>query len=159
MYKKEFTFIDFFGKERTETHYFNLTESEVTKWLTTEGDYTLDKVLERMMEKNNSKDLVQFIEDLICRSYGEISLDGRKFEKSEKILSDFKGTKAYSDLFMELISDGKASSEFVMGIMPDSLEDQIKKIISENPDEVPENLKEAAAVFTQSTPIPLIPEA
>lgn len=159
MYKKEIAYVDFLGKERTETFYFNLTENEVTKWLTTEGDYTLDKVLERMMSKNNSKDLVQFIEDLICRSYGEISLDGRKFVKNEEILNDFKDTKAYSNLFMELISDGKASSEFVMGIMPESLEEQIAKIITENPDEIPENLKEAAAVFTQPTPIPLIPGA
>ena len=89
MLKKTFTFEDYDGNTRTEDHYFHLNQAELIKWLTTTGDYTLDKVLDRLSTERNAKKIMEIFEGLIRASYGRKSLDGRKFEKSEEIWNDF----------------------------------------------------------------------
>lgn len=142
MYKKTITFEGVDGVERTEDFYFNINKAELTKWLTTSGDYTLDKVLERLSKERNGKKIIEIFEDLIHMSYGKQSLDGRKFEKNEEIWLDFYQTEAYSELFMELVTDAEKAAKFVNSIIPKKLADEVEKIIRENPDGIPDNLKE-----------------
>lgn len=146
MFCKTITYEDYDGNERTEKHYFNLNKAEVIKWLTTSGDYTLDKVLERLQTERNGKKIMAIFEDLIRLSYGRKSLDGRKFVKNEEIWDDFYQTEAYSNLFTELVSDGKKAAEFVNKIIPKDLADEISKIMQENPNGIPDDLKEYAEV-------------
>lgn len=142
MYKRSITFVDYDGVERTEDHYFHLNKAEIIKWLTTSGDYTLDKLLVRLSNERNGKKIMEIFEDLIHRSYGRKSLDGRKFEKSEEIWDDFYHTEAYSVLFTELVTDAKKASEFVNKIIPKDLSVEIAKVIKENPDGIPAELKD-----------------
>lgn len=142
MYKKTITFTDYNGENRTEDFFFNLSKADVIKWLTTSGDYTLDKVLERLSKERNGKKIMEIFEDLIHRSYGQKSIDGRKFEKTEEIWNDFYQTEAYSVLFTELVTDAKKASEFVNKIIPKDLADEVEKIIKDNPDSIPDELKD-----------------
>lgn len=142
MYKKTITYTDYEGNERTENHYFNLNKAEVMQWLTTNGDYTIDKVLERLTVEHDAKKIFEMFEDLLKRSYGRRSLDGRRFEKSEKLWFEFKETEAYSNFFMELVCDGKAAGEFVSGIVPSDMGEEITKILQNNPDGIPDELKD-----------------
>lgn len=142
MLKKTIEFEDYDGNKRKEDHYFNLNKAELLKWLTTTGDYTLDKVLYQISKERNGKKIMETFEELIHLSYGRKSLDGRKFEKSEEIWEDFYRTEAYSNLFMELVTDAKKSADFVNKIIPKSLSDEVEKIIKDNPQMVPELLKE-----------------
>lgn len=142
MYKKTIKYTDFDGNERTEDCYFNLTKAEVIMWLTTSGDYTLDKVLNRIVSERNGTKIMEMFEDLIRRSYGRKSLDGRKFEKSEEIWQDFKSTEAYSELFMSVVTDAKNAADFVNNIIPDEIANQVQTAIKENPDGIPDELKD-----------------
>lgn len=142
MYKRVISYEDFDGNERTEEHYFNLTKAEVVSWLTTEGDYTMDKVLEKLYKENDRKSIMKIFEDLIYMSYGKKSLDGRRFDKSEEVKRDFMETEAYSTLFMELISDASKAAEFVNGIVPKDISEAIGKMVKENADGVPDALKD-----------------
>lgn len=142
MYAKQITYIDYEGVERRETHYFNLNKAELTKWLTTSGDYTLDKVLQRLSTERNGKKIMEIFEDLIKKSYGKKSLDGRKFEKTEEIWNDFYQTEAYSVLFMELVTDAKKAADFVNKVIPKDLADEVEKIIKDNPEGLPDNLRD-----------------
>lgn len=142
MLKKTITFESFDGKTLTEDFYFNLSKAEVIKWLTTSGDYTLDKVLERISKERNGKKIMEIFEDLIHISYGRKSLDERKFEKSEEIWNDFYQTDAYSVLFTELVTDAKKAAGFVNGIIPKSLAEEIEKIAKQYPDGIPDSLKD-----------------
>lgn len=142
MYKKTISYIDYDGNERKEDCYFHLNQSEVIKWLTTSGDYTLDKVLIRLSKERNGKKIMEIFEDLIRRSYGRKSLDGRKFEKSEEIWQDFYQTEAYSNLFTELVTDAKKAANFVNNVIPKDLADSIAKIVNENPNGIPAELKD-----------------
>lgn len=144
MLKKTITYTDFDGKSRTEDHYFNLNKAEVVKLITTNGDYTLDKMIERLTVENNGKKVMEIFEDLIKMSYGRKSLDGRKFEKSEEIWRDFYETEAYSVLFMELVTDAKKAAAFVNQIIPADLASEVTKIINENPQGIPDAMKDYA---------------
>lgn len=142
MYKKTITFDGYDGVKRTEDFYFNINKAELTKWLTTSGDYTLDKVLDRLSRERNGKEIMRIFEDMIHMAYGRQSLDGRKFEKNEEIWQDFYQTEAYSVLFMELVTDAAKAADFVNKIIPRDLANEVEKIIRDNPDGIPDNLKE-----------------
>lgn len=141
MLKRTIEFEDYDGNMRKEDHYFNLNRAEVIKWLTTTGDYTLDKVLDRLSTERNGKKIMDIFESLIKSSYGKKSLDGRRFEKSEEIWNDFYQTEAYSVLFTELVTDAKKAADFVNKIIPKSLSDEAEKFIEEHPERVPEHLR------------------
>lgn len=142
MLKKVITFTDYDDQVRTEEHFFNLSKAEVIKWLTTSGDYTLDKVLERLSTERNGKKIMEIFEDLIHLSYGRKSLDGRKFEKSDEIWDDFYQTEAYSVLFTELVTDASKAADFVNGIIPKDLAEEVEKIIKDHPDGIPAEMKD-----------------
>lgn len=150
MFIKTIEYEDFNGTLRKEDHYFHLNKAEIIKWLTTTGDYTLDKVLERLSNERNGKKIMEIFEDLIHRSYGRKSLDGRKFEKTEEIWNDFYQTEAYSILFTELVTDAKNAADFVNGIIPRDLASEVEKIIKENPDGISDVIKD----YTGPTPFP-----
>ena len=129
MLKKTITYKDFDGNSRTEDFYFNLTKSEITEMeLGINGG--LDGMLDRVIKKQDGAVIIKVFKDLLLKSYGEKSLDGRKFEKSEKISDDFYHTGAYDELFMELVTDAKKAAAFVKAIMPSDMQ----KAFDENPE-------------------------
>lgn len=136
MLKKMITYVDYDGKERIEEFLFNLNEAEVIEWLTTSGDYTLDKVVDKLTKTRNNKELMNTFKDIIYRAYGEKSLDGRRFIKSKEVKDNFMETPAYSVLFMELISDADKAVEFMREILPKDLNKTVEKIMS-NSSEIP----------------------
>lgn len=146
MYKKTIEYVDFDGNNRVEDHYFNLNQAELIKLLTTSGDYTLDKVLQRLSTERNGKKIMEIFEDLIHRSYGRKSLDGRRFEKTEEIWKDFFETEAYSVLFTELVTDAQKAAEFVNKIIPKDLAEEVEKIIKDNPNGIPDHLKDYTGI-------------
>lgn len=120
MIKKTVTYTDFDGNERTEDFYFHLTEQELTEWeLSVDGG--LSGVLTRIVNSSDNKKLIEIFKDLLIKSYGVKTPDGRGFVKNEEVLNNFKYTQAFSDIYMELATDDKAAAEFVNGVIPASL--------------------------------------
>lgn len=142
MLKKTIKYTDYEGNEREEECYFHLNKAEVTKWLTTSGDYTLDKVMRRLQKERNGKKIIEIFDDLLHRAYGRKSLDGRRFEKTEEIWKDFSETEAYSILFMELVTDAKKAADFVNAIIPEDMAAEIEQIIKDNPEGIPDEVKD-----------------
>lgn len=117
MLKKEITYTDYNGTQRTENFYFNLNKAEIMEMeLGTTGGYT--ELVQKIIEAQDTASLIKIFKDLILKSYGEKSLDGKRFIKSEEISAGFAQTEAYSELFMELATDDKAAADFVNGIIP-----------------------------------------
>lgn len=120
MLKKTVTYVDFNENERTEDHYFNLTEAELTEMeLSLNGG--LSQLLEKILQENDHKQIIEYFKKIVLMSYGKKSLDGRQFVKSDEIRQEFASTAAYSEIFMELATDADAASAFVNGIMPRKL--------------------------------------
>ena len=157
MYVKKITYTDFLGNERTEEFYFNLTEAEIIEWLSTNAEYTLDKVIENMRQKMNVKGILDATKELIYKAYGEVSLDGRRFNKSKEVKDNFMETNAYSVLFMELATDGKKAAEFFNSIIPKDLAASVNKLYEDNPGATPEELLEIAKgnSASESKPTPV----
>lgn len=142
MLAKKIQFTDYDGQKREGTYYFNLNKAEVIMWLTTAGEYTLDKVLLRLSEERNGRKIMETFEDLIHRSYGKKSLDGVRFEKTEEIWNEFRQSEAYSELFVELVTDAKKAADFINGIIPSEMAKEITKTLAENKDGLPAELKD-----------------
>lgn len=117
MIKKTISYVDYDGNKRTEDHYFNLSQAEVAEMeLGTPGGVT--KMIERLVQEQNGKEIVDTFKDLICRSYGRKSLDGKCFDKDPKWLKEFMQTEAYSQLFIELLSDPDNAAAFFNAVLP-----------------------------------------
>ena len=117
MLKKTISYEDFDGNQRTEDHYFNLTEAEITEMeLSMNGG--LSQLLTKSLQENDQKQIIEYFKKIVLMAYGEKSLDGRKFVKNQKIRDEFASTAAYSEIFMELATDADAASAFVKGVMP-----------------------------------------
>jgi hypothetical protein len=117
MLKKTITYIDFDENVRTEDFYFNLTKAEVAEMeLSTKGG--LVKMIEKIAAEQDNKKIVEIFKDIILRSYGEKSPDGKRFIKNQELIDAFVQTEAYSDLFMELVEDAGVAASFVNGIIP-----------------------------------------
>ena len=81
MYAKKMTYTDYDGNERTETFYFNLTKAELTEMeLSSEGG--LSKMIQRIIDSQDSTRIITIFKDIILRSYGEKSPDGKRFIKN-----------------------------------------------------------------------------
>lgn len=125
MLKKTITYIDYDGLERTEDFYFNLSKAEVIEMeVGTEGG--MRAMLERIVAAKDGRRIMEAFKEIIAKSYGEKSLDGRRFQKSKEISEAFMQTEAYSQLFMELVTDSQAAAAFVNGIVPQ--EEEVTKI-------------------------------
>ena len=117
MLKKKITYTDYNGVERTEDFYFNLTKAEIMEMeLSISGG--LSETIQRVVEAKDSPALIKIFKDLILKAYGEKSMDGKRFVKSEEISTAFSQTEAYSNLFMELATNDEKAAEFVNGIIP-----------------------------------------
>lgn len=117
MLKKTMTFTDYNGNERTEDFYFNLSKAELSEMeLSTTGG--LGQMIQDIVAAQDTPRIISIFKDLILKSYGIKSADGRRFIKSKELSMEFAQTEAYSDLFMLLATDEAAAIEFVNGIVP-----------------------------------------
>ncbi len=117
MLKRNITYENFDGDTVTDVFYFNLTKTEIIDMqLSYKGG--LDAVISKIVKAEDTKSLIEEFQKIVLMSYGERSEDGKYFRKSDAIRSDFKQHAAYDALFMELATDDKAASTFMLGIIP-----------------------------------------
>ncbi|MBQ0141848.1 MAG: hypothetical protein KBT06_03445 [Prevotellaceae bacterium] len=117
MLKKTITYKDFDGNERTEDFYFHISEAEAIKMeLGKSGG--LSARINQIISAQDVPEIMEVFEDLIKKSYGVKSLDGREFIKSEELYRSFAQTNAYSKFFMELCTEEGAAADFVNAILP-----------------------------------------
>ena len=124
MLKKEIAYTDYNGVERKETFYFNLSKAEITEMeLTTVGGFA--EMIQKIVDAQDGPSIIKTFKDLVLKSYGEKSPDGKRFIKTKELRDSFEQTEAYSTLFMELATNAAAASEFVNGIIPADLAKQV----------------------------------
>lgn len=126
MLKKTITYTDYNGVERKEDFYFNLSKAELTEMqLGTLGGFS--EMVQKIVDAKDMPRLVALFKDVIYKSYGVKSDDGRRFIKSKALSEEFAQTEAYSILYMELATDDKAAAKFINGILPADLAKELDK--------------------------------
>lgn len=131
MLKKTVTYTDFDGNERTEELYFNLTKAELMELQMSEIG-GLEKRLKGIIMAQNGVEIMKFFKDIFLNSYGVKSPDGRRFIKNNEVREDFEQTEAYSQLFMELVTDADKMADFIKGVIPSDLAGQVDEEMKKN---------------------------
>lgn len=140
MLKKTITFYDLDGNPVTEDFYFNLSKAEIAELeLSHEGGFVAH--LHRIIGAQDGAQIVSTFKSIIAMAVGRRSEDGRRFVKSQEITDDFLQTEAYSQLFMELVTDATAAAQFIKGIVPADLRENVEtgKPITDIP--LPDNIE------------------
>jgi hypothetical protein len=127
MYTTVIDYEDYDGNKRSKEAHFNLNKAELLE-LQTSWDGGLEKLLKKIIDEKDQKRMIEMFKMIILKSYGEKSLDGDRFIKSAEITEKFTQTEAYPELFMKLATDDKLASEFINGIMPKGLKEEMDKI-------------------------------
>lgn len=131
MYKKTITYLDYNGEEIKEDFYFNLTKAEILE-MQLEKEGGLAEKIQTIVDSKNVPELIKIFKELILRSYGKKSDDGKRFIKSPELSREFTQTEAYSELFMELATDSDAASAFINGIIPANLAKELPASVENN---------------------------
>ena len=117
MLVKKVKYTDYKGNQREEELYFNLSKAEVAEMELSHQGGLYEKI-NRIVATQDSKEIIELFKDLIVKSYGVVSDDGRRFIKNDQLREEFVQTEAYSELFVELASDADEAANFVNGIIP-----------------------------------------
>ena len=117
MLKKTITYTDYDGLERTEEFRFNLTKAELVDMeLTTAG--TFSETMKRIIAEKDIIRIAKLFKELLLKSYGVKSDDGKRFVKSPELSEAFSQTEAYSDLYIELLSNPEEAAKFFAEVAP-----------------------------------------
>jgi hypothetical protein len=117
MLKKTITYVDYDDNQRTEDFYFNLSKAEIA-YMELSQTGGASKMIQKIVAEQDSKRLTDLFKDVILKSYGEKSPDGKRFIKNAELTEAFSQTEAYSDLFMELASNTNSAISFINGVFP-----------------------------------------
>lgn len=127
MLKKTITFNNFNDEEVTRDYYFHLSKAELAKLeLSKKGG--LQAHLQAMIDAEDGAQIVEQLETFIRLSYGKRSADGNNFIQTTEVWEEFRSSPAYEKMFMDLILNTDAQIEFVNGIMPKDLQEQVQRI-------------------------------
>lgn len=126
MLKKTIKYVDYNENEREEDFYFNLSKAELTEMeMSLNGG--LSVMLKRLVQEKNGAELIRILKEIILKAYGEKSDDGKHFRKGEDLSKSFSETEAYNSLFMEIVSSPESAMEFVKGLLPSDVREEINK--------------------------------
>ena len=136
MYKKTLEYEDFNGEKVKEDLYFNLSKAELME-MNFRSPGGLKNYIESIINANDLNTLTDIFKELLLKSYGVKSPDGRKFMKTKAIREEFECSIAYDIMFTTLASDAKEAAAFINGIIPKELADEMDKV------EMPESYRRA----------------
>ena len=133
MLKETISYTDYDGNARKETAYFNLSEFEATELALELPDGIFDEVgnestdegktevAVNLIEKLGPKGIKDFIKNIVKKSYGVKTTDGKRFVKNEELFEEFSQTPAYSIFMMKLLRDDIAASKFINEVISPEL--------------------------------------
>lgn len=108
----------FDGSEITDKYWFGIDESEIATLKATHQE-DIGAYFRRIINANNSEDLVKFYRELLTLGVG-IRV-GNRMDKSPEVQRDFIQTGAYNALFLELIQRPDQGASFINDMFPREL--------------------------------------
>ena len=120
MIVKTITYTDYNGNQRTEDFYFHLSKAEVAEMeLSIPGG--LANYLQKIVADRDVPKIIEAFKQIILKSYGVKSEDGKKFIKNQEVLNEFIQSEAYSELFIELLKNAEMATSFINGVIPQGI--------------------------------------
>ena len=128
---KPIKYTDYRGVERTEEFVFGFSKRELME-MQVEKDGGLDVYLKKIANSKDPKAIMATLKDIILKSYGEVTDDGKKFKKvaadGHKLADDFESSPAFDELYMEIATNDVKALEFFKAILPADLAEKINEV-------------------------------
>lgn len=129
MIKKTLHYHDHDGKAVSGDFYFNLSKAELAEQAILEEEGFVGWI-NKIIASKKKRETVDAFKWIIEVSYGvRDPADPTIFDKDPSHFRKFKSTDAYSELFMELLTDEDAAGTFIRGIVPAELARELPKEI------------------------------
>jgi len=125
--KKTITYKDFNDEEVSEDFFFHLSKAELVE-MELSHDGGLSEFLKRIVDNQNGREIVTEFKNIVLSSYGKKSSDGKRFVKNATVREEFESSEAYSTLFMELVNNTESAVEFINGIIPQDMTQEVAKV-------------------------------
>lgn len=119
MFRINVKYQGFDDQEYEEVLYFNMTKIEFMRWQADANDNLAEKMKNAVKDNDFSK-IIMYFEDLIRRSYGEKSEDGRRFIKNAQKTEEFMSSPVYDELFWRITQNNKECEAFLAGVIPNT---------------------------------------
>ena len=139
MFKHTIKYTDYNGVEREETFLFNLSKAELMEMeMGTTGG--LAEMIKKIINTQDTPSIMEMFKKIILKAYGEKSADGKRFIKispdGTPLSQAFAETEAYSELYMELVSNADSAAKFVNAIIPKEVSEQAAAMPQEEKDKI-----------------------
>ena len=76
------------------------------------------EMMKKIIAAQDVPSVFKVVKDLILKSYGEKSADGRRFIKSAELSEAFSQTEAFTEVFLDVAANAENMAAFVNGIIP-----------------------------------------
>ena len=117
MIKESLTYVDYNGVERTEDFYFNLSKAEIMDIEASLPGHSLEEWVKTVYTTREFDKLWHLFSDLVKKSYGVKSEDGRRFRKSDEITKEFSETEAYPVLINKFLTEPDFATNFFTNLV------------------------------------------
>jgi hypothetical protein len=124
--KKTIKYENVDGEQVTEDFYFHLTKAEIIETFMAGDANDMESRLKRIIETNDSRAIMAEFKKIIGITVGYRTANG-KFVKTPEYAQEFLSSEAYSELFLELMSETGKAVEFINGLVPAQLRDEVSK--------------------------------
>lgn len=121
MLRKTIKYKDLDGNPLIEDFYFNLSKGEIAEWrirAVKNGEDTLEDLIKKIKEAKDGAFIIDTFKEIIVKSVGRRSEDGKRFIKDQETTDAFMQSEAYSEFIMELFTDPNFGAAFVNSVMP-----------------------------------------
>lgn len=118
MIAKTINYINYNGDKATEKAYFDMTEREMTLFVLkyANDETSLQNYIKRIAAEGNTKNVFDFIDDLLLTAYGTKSDDGTRFIKDKNKTEQFATSEPYSVVFTEMMTSVDSLIDFIAGL-------------------------------------------
>jgi hypothetical protein len=124
--KKTIKYENVDGEQVTEDFYFHLTKAEIIEAFMAGDANDMESRLKRIIETNDLRAIMAEFKTIIGMTVGYRTANG-KFVKTPEYAQEFLSSEAYSELFLELMGETGKAVEFISGLVPAQLRDEVSK--------------------------------
>lgn len=133
MISRTVKYVDYFGVEKEETFWFNMSRTDLIRLEASEEGGWEDR-LRKMIDTKDANQAYLFFEQFIKESYGVRTPSGG-FDKDERHYKEFRSSAAYDEFVWYFIEHPDEAGSFINGIVASvkksETSDKIDAIIAE----------------------------
>jgi hypothetical protein len=119
---KTLSFEGYDGKKYDEEYFFHMTKATLVEMKLYLEESGLDDYFKKISASSKASVVLPHFKDIVRKSMGRMSEDGKRFIQDEDVWNEFIQTPAYSEFFMWLLENPTDAAKFFTGILPKDMQ-------------------------------------